>query len=303
MSEPMLRAIHSGVIKLGDIELPCYVLNNEKRVLAQRAVVALISGGRESGNLTRYLEAKNIQSLLPDNLRKGRYDDHILKFLAGSNITHGLEAGDVIDICKTYLKSRQNGTLHPSQAKNAEHAEIFVQASAKTGIDAVVDEATGYEYFRRANDLQERLSAYLQEEYRDWTLTFKKDFFLQLYKLEGRKPPMPLKKYPKRFGRYIMRFVYDTLDPEIADWLREHNPNPEGQKHHWQKFNDFGYDRLQGHLMSVMGIMKASPTLERFKEGLSIAFPNARTQRMARLSENKRKQKESLGQQSMFEVL
>ena len=85
-----------------------------------------------------------------------------------------------------------------------------------------------------------------------------------------------------------MHFVYDTLDPDIADKLREENPNPGGKKHHHQLFNDFGYTTLQQHVMSVLGIMKASINLERFKENLSIAFPNARTQRAARINSQKK---------------
>lgn len=90
-------------------------------------------------------------------------------------------------------------------------------------------------------------------------------------------------KYPYRFGKYVMQFVYDTLDPDIADFLRKNNPNPGGHKHHHQLFNEVGYKDLMGHLMSVLGIMKASANMDRFKENIATAFPNARTQRRARL--------------------
>lgn len=46
-----LESIYTGVIKLGDVEIPCYVLNDEKRVLSQREVVKLITGGRDSGDI------------------------------------------------------------------------------------------------------------------------------------------------------------------------------------------------------------------------------------------------------------
>jgi hypothetical protein len=303
-----IEAVHSGIIKLGAYEIDCYVLSNEKRVISQSALIKFISGGRVSGDLRRYLRAKSISTYLPARLQNENYDSHVVKFKAGGTIAHGLEASDVIDFCNAYLQARQVGALAPNQIPIAEVAEIFVQASAKTGIDAVIDEATGYEFFKKANDLQEKLATYLQEGYRQWTLTFEREFFLQLYKLEGIKPPMPLKKFPKRFGRYVMRYVYDTLDPEIADWLRQNNLKPRGQEHHHQKFNDFGYNRLRSHVMSVVGIMKASPTMERFKENLAIAFPNARTQRMARLEQNKQARQEetasaSLAQGSIFEFL
>ncbi|MCB0400938.1 MAG: hypothetical protein KDD41_02565 [Flavobacteriales bacterium] len=301
-----LEALHTGIMKLGMFELPCYVLNNEKRVFSQREVVKLISGGRESGGLTNYLKARSVEPYLPPKFR-GEIKDNVLIFKAGSTTIHGIEANDVVDICKAYLTARQNGSLHPQQAKLAEQAEMFITACAKTGIDAVVDEATGYQYFRKVNDLQEKLNAYLQEEYREWTLTFPREFFMQLYKLEGKTPPMPLQKYPKRFGRYVMHYIYDTLDPDVADFLRENNPEPGGNRHHHQLFNDFGYDNLSSHLMSVIGIMKASTTMGKFKENIAIAFPNARTTRRGRLLEKRQlkiKEEETTNQQlSMFDYI
>ena len=285
-----LEAVHTGVIKLGDFELPCYVLNNEMRVLSQREVVKLITGGRESGNLYGYLKARAVQPFLPEKFRTNdeTNDRNSLVFKAGTNTAHGIQASDLVDICNAYLKARQAGTLQPQQAKLAEQAEMFISACAKTGIDAIVDEVTGFQYFRKANELQEKFKAYLQEEYREWALTFPRQFFLQLYKLEGITPPAQTVPYPKRFGKYVMNFVYDTLDPDIADHLRENNPNPGGLKHHHQLFNDFGYKNLQDHVISVLGIMKASINLERFKENLAIAFPNLRTQRAARLNKQKK---------------
>ncbi|MEB0262551.1 MULTISPECIES: P63C domain-containing protein [unclassified Mucilaginibacter] len=307
-----LEAVYTGIIKLGEFELPCYVLNNEMRVLSQREVVKFISGGRESGNLNRYLDARAIQAYLPDKFKSidGDKERNKLIFKAGTgNPAHGIQASDLVDICNAYLKARQVGDLHPSQAKLAEQAELFISACAKTGIDAIVDEVTGFQYFRKANEIQEKFKAYLQEEYRAWALTFPRQFFLQLYKLEGKTPPAQTVPYPKRFGKYVMNFIYDTLDPDIADHLRENNPYPGGIKHHHQMFNDFGYKNLQDHVISVLGIMKASINLEKFKQNIAIAFPNLRTQRAVRLKKQQslnltaKAQKETPQQTSLFDFI
>lgn len=300
-----LEALHTGVIKLGEFELPCYVLNNEKRVLSQRETVKLITGGRESGNLSGYLKARAVEPHLPAKFR-GDFKDNLLIFKAGSITAHGIEGSDIVDICKAYLKARQLGALLPQQAKIAEQAEMFITACAKTGIDAIIDEATGYEYFKKAHSLQEKFKAYLQEEYREWTHTFPRQFFMQLYKLEGKTPPIAYQPYPKRFGKYVMNYIYDTLDPDIADYLRDNNPQPAGTKHHHQLFNEFGYNNLQQHLMSVLGIMKASINLEKFKENIAIAFPNTKTRRAIRLNKVKEiieKPKNQSPQMDMFEYL
>lgn len=94
----------------------------------------------------------------------------------GSTIINGIRSSDVIDICNTYLKARQLGILAPNQSKLAEQSEIFISASAKSGIDAVIDEVTGYQYFRKADELQSKLDTYIQDGYREWTRTFPKEF-------------------------------------------------------------------------------------------------------------------------------
>ena len=284
----ILEAPYSGIIKLGEFELPCYVLNDGTRVLSQREVVKLISGGRESGGLGQYLSAKSIQPFLPEKFQQ---KDNKLIINAGERPSKTVQISPINDsnalifndICNAYLKARQAGALHPQQAKIAEQCEMFISACAKTGIDAIIDEATGYQYYRNAEALQEKFKAYLQDEYREWTLSFPRQFFMQLYRLERKNPPTKMTKYPFRFGKYVMQFVYDTLDPDIADYLRKNNPNPGGHKHHHQLFNELGYKDLMGHLMSVLGIMKASSDMDKFKENLATAFPNARTQRRARL--------------------
>lgn len=292
-----INQIHKGVIKLNgheEYEIQCYVIDDGERVeryLSQSEVVKLISGGRESGNLQRYLASSALQDTLPCEIREC-YNDNILVINAGLYSVNGVKASTVVDICNAYLKARQLGILKFNQIKLAEQSEIFISALAKTGIDAIIDEATGYQYFRKANDLQAKLDAYIVEGYREWTRTFPREFFMHLYRLEGKTPPQIDQPYPKRFGKYVMQFVYDTLDPEIADYLRENNPTPQGKKHHHQKFNDFGYKALTDHLFSVLGIAKASMNLDKFKENLSFAFPNSKVRKMARLAINRERKKE-----------
>lgn len=299
--------MHKGVIKLSgheEYEIQCYVVDDGikvERYLSQLEVVKLISGGRESGNLQRYLASSALQDTLPSDI-KDYYSDNILIINTGQYSVNGVKASAVVDICNAYLKARQLGLLKPNQIKLAEQSEIFISALAKIGIDAVIDEATGYQYFRKANDLQAKLDAYITEGYREWTKTFPREFFMHLYRLEGKTPPQIDQPYPKRFGKYVMQFVYDTLDTEIADYLRENNPSPSGKKHHHQKFSDFGHKALTDHLFSVLGIVKASINMEKLRENLAFAFPNARTKQRSRLLENK-KNKNTVHQPSLFDYL
>ncbi len=87
-----------------------------------------------------------------------------------------------------------------------------------------------------------------------------------------------------------MRFVYDTMDRDIANWLRENNTNPAFTRHHFQWLTeDFGYPKLIRHLMSVIGIQKASMTMENFKENIYRAYPEARIRRLSIIEKKEEK--------------
>jgi hypothetical protein len=76
------------------------------------------------------------------------------------------------------LRARDAGVLLPNQFHLAERAELIIRASAKTGIDGLIDEATGYQEIREADALQVKFKTYLSEELREWTRTFPREFFI-----------------------------------------------------------------------------------------------------------------------------
>ena len=58
----------------------------------------------------------------------------------------------------------------------------------------------------------------------------KKEFWLELARLEGiRYSP---RNRPLRWGRYVMMFVYDAVDPDVGRELRKINPDPHFLKNH-----------------------------------------------------------------------
>src|SRR5713101_5943883 len=44
-------SLYPGILHIGDIDLECHVLDDGRRVLTQRQVVKILSGGRDSSNL------------------------------------------------------------------------------------------------------------------------------------------------------------------------------------------------------------------------------------------------------------
>ena len=81
-------------------------------------------------------------------------------------------------------------------------------ALAKTGIDALVDEATGYQYFRPPAALMDKFRVYLNEAIGPWVAAIPKSFWQQVFRLLGDKMDSDM---IVENGDKIVRFIYNTI--------------------------------------------------------------------------------------------
>lgn len=257
-------SLYPGTLQVGDIELECHVLDDGRRVLTQRQVVRLLSGGRESGNLSRYL--KRIPTF------GEAFEVSPIEFMTPPRPqpAYGYEGTDVIDICERYLDARERRALKESQLRLAAMAEIVVRACAKVGIIALIDEATGYQAVRDKNALQLKLQAFIADEMQSWARMFPEEFWLELARLEGiRYSP---RSRPIRWGKYVMAFVYDAIDPDVGEELRQLNPNPHYRQNHHQWLKRFGRDKVHDHLERVITVMKLCNDMDDFQRKFAHVF-------------------------------
>jgi hypothetical protein len=254
-----------GTLKMGDLELECHVLNDGRRVLTQREVVRAISGGRESGNLGRYLDRN---PLTARDFQAGP----VIRFnVPGAPQTAiGYEATLLIEICDKYLEARDQKLLRGRQYNLAAQAEIIIRACAKVGIIALIDEATGYQKVRAKNALQLKLQAFIADELQEWARMFPEEFWFELARLEGVR--YSARNRPLRWGKYVMMFVYDAIDPDVGRELRKKNPNPRFMKNHHQWLKQFGRDKVHDQIQRVVTIMKLCDDMDDFREKFAKVF-------------------------------
>jgi hypothetical protein len=255
-----------GTLNLGGVELEVHVLNDLRRVLTQREVVRAISGGRSSGNLGRYLERNPLTT--PDVFEPGP----VFPFtIPGSGaVAIGYEAERLIEICDRYLEAREKKLLRGRQYALAAQAEVILRASAKVGIIALIDEATGYQEVRAKNALQLKLQAFIADDMQDWAKMFPDEFWYELARLEGiRYSP---RNRPLRWGKYVMMFVYDAIDGDVGRELRKKNPNPRFLKNHHQWLKQFGRDKVHDQIERVVTIMKLCDDMDDFRSKFARVF-------------------------------
>jgi hypothetical protein len=273
-------------LRIGTIEIPCYVLADGRRVLAQRGLQAGIGMSRSGGKpgarrLAQFLASLGAKGLQVNDLI-ARINNPI-RFIPphGGNMADGYEATILPDICDVVLDARRIGDILLAQQEHiADACEILVRAFAKVGIIALVDEATGFQDDRAKNALAKILEAFIAKELRKWVSTFPVDYYKELFRLRGWKfPQLPAdqRKRPVLVGKITNDVVYDRLAPGVRLELNRLTPRDEkGRLKHklFQRLTeDVGHPKLREHLASSVALMKASDSWEQFKHLLDRALP------------------------------
>jgi hypothetical protein len=261
-------ALFPGKLKIADAEFAVYVLDNGKRVMAQREVVRVLTGKKDTGKLGSYVNAQVLRPYL--NAEAITAQALQFKIPGTQYLGHGYEATLLLDICDAYLRARDEGVLTGVQLDIAKQAEIITRACAKVGIIALIDEATGYQDFRKKRELQVKLQAFIAEDLQEWALMFPQEFWFQLARLEG--VHYSPRSRPLRWGKYIMAFVYDAVDGDIGKHLRKINPDPHHRKNHHQWLKDFGRSKVHDQIQRVVTIMKLCDDMDDFKQKFARVF-------------------------------
>ena len=268
---------------IGAIEIPCYVLENESRVLSQQGYLESIGraskakGGHGAGgvdNPAPFLAARNLSPFIPDTLRGSTTPIPFQPTTQGA-LAYGYLAISLPQVCEVYLKARDEGALLPSQQHIADRAEILIRGLAQVGIIALVDEATGYQDIRAKLALAKILEEFIAKELQPWTKTFPYEFYTEIARLKG-WPPLYSMKRPSVVGHYTNDIVYDRIAPGLLQELRSVNPTlPTGrrrQRHHQWFTPEVGHPRLKEHLAAVTALMRAAPNWPAFQRSLHRAF-------------------------------
>jgi len=289
------KAERQAELKFGEIFLDCYHLDNGTRLFHKRGIAKALGLKSAGGNaFKKMISRKGVGSALGEELRTKIDNPIIFQPLAldpgqgsGHNVGHGYEATVLIDICEALIQAQHAGKLAPSQAFLAMQAEIIVRSSAKLGIIALIDEATGYIADKRKEEYRQLFQAFVQEEFRQWEREFPDRFFDMIYRLYGLKRKSPKSfQHPGFFGRFIRKYVYHPLansNGAILEELDKKNPAVYvggGRRYKMFQFltEEIGLPAFRQHLWQVVGIGSSVADKTAFDRAFRRAFPEIASQ-------------------------
>lgn len=273
-----------GKIDLVGEELDCYVLNTKQRVIALRATLKAIANS-DSGALEQFIGVSSLQSFINKDLIL----EELIEFsIPGINFkAKGLTTEHFELICRGYVQALYKGApLTDRQREIAIKCAVLTSGLTRTGLDALVDEATGYQYERAEDALQVKLKAFIAEELIDWEKTFPDQLWEEFGRLTNWTGA--LRSRPKWWGKLVIELIYDTLDPDVAKYIKENKP-PAGIHWHRQLTENLGVRQLVSRCYEVIGIAKTCKDMHELRKKVAEHYGRKPVQFTMYLPEEKNK--------------
>lgn len=268
-------------LRIGDISIPCYVLEDEIRVISQRGLqggIGMSLSGSRAGDqrLAVFLDGLAQRGVETKDLA-ARIRNPIKINPGTGRSAYGYEATILADICDVVLAARQQKQLLPHQTHIADTCEVLVRGFARIGIIALIDEATGFQRDRTKDALARILEAFIAKELQPWLRTFPSEFYQEMFRLRALEYDPRNVKRPQYFGVLTNDIVYKRLAPGVLDELKNAIPkNASGRpkaKFFQLLTRSVGYPKLREHLGAVIATMRMSNTWEEFKRKLDRFYP------------------------------
>lgn len=250
-----------GLIDLGGASIDCYVLDDGTRLLASSSAAMAISE----------VDRANLKDYAGQSALKPFIDmDKILKETRKFSIpgtqwpASGITTEHFELICRGYVQALYEGApLTERQREIAIRCAVLTAGLLRTGLDALVDEATGYQYERAEDALQVKLRAFIAEELRAWEKTFPDELWQAFGDLTGWTTPLQTR--PKWWGKLVTELIYDTLDPDVAKYLKENKPE-KGVHWHRQLTENVGVRQLVSRCYEVVGMAKTCDDIHELRQ-------------------------------------
>lgn len=269
-------------LKIGDIAIPCYVLDDKRRVLVQRALQTAIgmstSGGSDGAQrLAIFIEALAAKGIDCNGLAARIRVPILFKVRGGGAPAYGYEATIINDICDAVLEARRQEKLQKQQSHFANQCEALLRGLARIGIVDLVDRATGYDKVRFRENIDEIVEKFVAKELQKWVSTFPMEFYENIFRLNNWPFDPASTKRPSVVGHWTNDIVYARLAPGVLEELRRLTPRDEKGRLKTKLTRrltpDMGHPRLREHLSGVCAIMRINKGWGRFYEDLDVAYP------------------------------
>lgn len=268
-------------IRIADIEVPCYVLDDGRRVITMNGMLGTMQmarGGAMVKGMNRlelFVSRDRINPYISKELHERIRNP--IRFRIDKTTAYGFASDTLIDIAEAVIQADNAGTLQKQQAAIAHQCRVITSSLTRLGLIALIDEATGYQTKRDSDELQQILGAYLLPEHRPWMKTIPPEFTSEIYRVYGWKRTTD-NRGPRYAGKLIRQLIYERLPKPVLPALDDINPtNAKYQRkhrHHQFLTAEQGLDHFRTLTITVMTLLRVSRNKGEFKRHLRSYFGN-----------------------------
>jgi len=274
MSEKPLKAWGNGPLKIMDIELDCYILEDGTPILNKGKMMKAI--GRQWKGASRtdkpnFIGAVNLQKYIRPEL-----EEHLkgVDFYDGGRLISGYHADTLVLVCNAYLEAREAGELTKSQLPIAQICEILLRSFARVGLRALIYEQLGFEKFKHPEAFRLLIESYLSEEIRKWSKEFPEELFWQMDRIYGNERTTSRNR-PMYYAKFIRKYIYDPIEKGIVlKKLDEKTPkDSKGRKKvrlHSSASEDVGLPAIRAQIWQIVGVLKTSSNKRVFENNYNM---------------------------------
>lgn len=273
--------VYPGNLTLGGIEISCFTVdfhdgNEPQRLLSGRGVTGALGLTGRGPGMARFLANKKLRATLKPEIIA--LIEHPVKFpVGGLEPAQGYSASILPELCWAIIDANDLAPFPANQQPLVAQAKILQRAFGEVGIKALVDEATGFQYARAQDALQQILNLFISDELRKWAKTFPDEFYRQLFRLRGIEFTEFSSKRPAYFGHLTNDIVWKRLAPSVLEELQRVTPRDhKGRRKHkyFQRLTEnIGHPKLREHLMAVIALMKAADSWDQFIKMIDRSLP------------------------------
>ncbi len=281
----LVNATHKGFMHVGGIDLDCYVLEDGRRVINKKGMAKAIGLKSEGGNsFIRTVGRKGLGSEIDQKLHDLIENPIHFNYLR-SDPGHAYEADVLVEVCKAIKRAYDADKLTATQEDLYHQAMAILNAFAKIGVVALIDEATGYQTERSPDALRLLVQQYLEEEKREWQKEFPDEFYKELNRIYGsqstatRKSGAIVLNKPQHFANFTRSYVYEPLENgAVLEELDKLNPKMDKKgtrknRFHQHMSEGYGVEKLRLQMREVLTLLKISDSVTEFKRLFKKRFP------------------------------
>jgi hypothetical protein len=283
------KAIAEGVLAIGDLQIPCAVLDDgaNTRLLTQTGFLKAIGrhpfarGGTGSAldDTAPFLRPNNLKPFISKDLERSSIPVQYLPrnpTAGAGGIGYGYKASLLPDVCWVYQDAMMARKLLKSQLHLGESARQFLKLLTNHAIDDLVDQATGFDDIRKYNAVIKLLEKQVSPDRLKYAKMFDTDFYRLLFRLNSWPFDPEKTARPAVLGHWMNNF-YDRMTPGIRHMLHgKVKRNAKGRP--TEKLTQYltdkeGKQRLRELTEGIKAIGRISSDKTDFWEKMDVAYP------------------------------